>query len=175
MKLWIIAAAAAHLAAATAASAHASFAETEARQGVASRFTLQVPHGCGTEATLKLRIRIPQGLVAVKPMPKPGWNLEIVEGAYDAPQTVGGSTVTEGVREVIWTGELPDAHYDEFVFRATVTRAVPHDTMLYIPAVQDCANGSERWIEIPATGQDSHSLKRPAPAVKVVPAGMHSH
>ena len=81
--------------------------------------------------------------------------------------------MTEGVTEITWTGELPDAWYDEFVFRGTVTDAFAVDSMLYIPVVQECADGSVRWIETPAEGQDAHDLPHPAPAVKVV-AG-HDH
>jgi uncharacterized protein YcnI len=36
--------------------------------------------------------------------------------------------------------------------------------------VQECANGAERWIEIPAAGQDPESLESPAPGLKLLPA-----
>lgn len=157
------------------AQAHASLAETEVSKGAASRLTLRIPHGCGSEATLAVRIRIPEGLVAVKPMPKAGWTLEIKTGAYGTPQKLGANTVAEGVQELIWTGELPDAHYDEFVFRGTVADGIEDGARLYIPAVQECATGTERWIEIPSDGGDGHHLDRPAPSVTVVPATGHHH
>lgn len=78
--------------------------------------------------------------------------------------------MTEGVTEIVWTGELPDAFYDEFVFRAMLTTDLKPDAELYFPVVQECANGTERWIEIPAAGQDSDSLDTPAPGVKLLPA-----
>ena len=98
-------------------------------------------------------------------------------GPYSTAHEVHGRTVTEGVREIIWSGELPAAFYDEFVFRARVTEQVPAGEMLYIPVVQECANGAERWIEIPTAGQDPDELEGPAPGVMVVPAkaGGHSH
>ena len=165
------------LAVATETAAHATFAETEVVQNQTARLTLRVPHGCGDEATLRVRIQIPEGVISAQPMVKAGWALETVTGPYANAHTVHGRTVTEGVREIIWSGELPDAFYDEFVFRARVTEEVPAGEMLYIPVVQECANGAERWIEIPSAGQDSHDLEDPAPGVMVVPAsaGGHGH
>jgi uncharacterized protein YcnI len=176
MKTHLIAAVALALplVAATEVAAHATFAEREVVQNQTSRLTLRVPHGCGDEATLRVRIQIPEGVISAQPMVKAGWELETVTGAYANAHTVHGRTVTEGVREIIWSGELPDAFYDEFVFRARVTEEVPAGEMLYIPVVQECANGAERWIEIPAAGQSSSDLEDPAPGVMVVPAG-HSH
>jgi uncharacterized protein YcnI len=179
MRTYILAAAAALALplAATSALAHATFAEGEVVQGETARLTLRVPHGCGDEATLRVRIQIPEGLIAAQPMVKAGWTLETVVGPYENSYELYGNTLTEGVREIIWSGELPDAYYDEFVFRARVTDKLPAGEMLYIPAIQECANGAERWIEIPAAGQNPDELEDPAPGVMVVPAkaGGHSH
>ena len=162
------------LAVATETAAHATFAETEVVQNQTARLTLRVPHGCGDEATLRVRIQIPEGVISAQPMVNAGWALETVTGPYANAHTVHGRTVTEGVREIIWSGELPDAFYDEFVFRARVTEEAPAGEMLYIPVVQECANGAERWIDIPGPGQTSGDLEGPAPGVMVMPAG-HSH
>jgi len=105
--------------------AHATFAEGEVVQGETARLTLRVPHGCGDEATLRVRIQIPEGLIAAQPMVKAGWTLETVTGPYENSYELYGRTLTEGVREIIWSGELPDAFYDEFVFRARVTDRLP--------------------------------------------------
>src|SRR3546814_7450547 len=85
---------------------------------VESRYkaVLLVPHGCDGSATVKLRVRIPDGMVGVKPQPKPGWTLDIVKGDYDHAYKLYGSKVTSGVKELSWTGRLPDDEYDEFVF-----------------------------------------------------------
>jgi uncharacterized protein YcnI len=168
---------AALLAGTGAASAHTTFAETEVRKGMAERLTLRVPHGCGAEATERLRVRIPAGMVSVKPMPKAGWELEVERGALDAPQQLNGSEITEGVRELTWIGNLPDGYYDEFVFQAVIAEGVEPGSTIYVPVVQECANGAERWIEIPAAGEhgNGHGLGYPAPSLKVVPGGMHHH
>jgi uncharacterized protein YcnI len=101
-------------------------------------------------------VQVPEGVIAVKPMPKAGWTLETVKGAYKQPYDYYGTPMTKGVREISWTGKLLDEHYDEFVFRAYLTPGLPAGATLYIPAVQDCEGGKvERWIQIPAAGKSA--------------------
>jgi uncharacterized protein YcnI len=159
---------------ATTALAHATFEKAEAEQGKTWKAVLRVPHGCAGEATLKVRVQIPEGMHWVKPMPKAGWMLETVTGPYANAYVNHGSKVTEGVKEIIWSGELLDAHYDEFVFRGTMSDAFAVDSTVYVPVVQECANGAERWIEIPAEGQSAGDLRYPAPGVKII-SGSHGH
>ena len=156
--------------AATAALAHATFENREVVQNSTVRMVTRIPHGCEGEPTLRVRVAIPEGIIAVKPMPKAGWELEIVRGPYEQSYTLWGSEVSEGVKELIWSGELLDEHYDEFIWRGRFTDALPAGEMLYIPVVQECASAAERWIEIPAEGQSSRDLPYPAPGVMVVPA-----
>jgi len=153
-----------------AAQAHVTFESAETPVGSTWKAVLRVPHGCEGEATLKVRIQIPERVIAVKPMPKPGWTLETVKGKHAQSYDYYGTPMTEGVTEVVWTGELPDAFYDEFVFRGMLTSGLEAGSPLYFPVVQECANGVERWIEIPAAGQDPDSLDFPAPGVKLLPA-----
>jgi uncharacterized protein YcnI len=172
MKMLLAAALA--VGAASAAQAHVTLETGEAPVGATYKAVLRVPHGCEGEATLRVRVRIPEGVIAVKPMPKADWTLETVTGAYAQPYDYFGTPMTEGVTEIVWTGELPDAWYDEFVFRGMLASGLEAGTELYFPVVQECANGAERWIEIPAAGQDPDSLEYPAPGVKLLPAaGAH--
>lgn len=156
--------------AASVASAHVTFETAEAPVGSPWKAVLRVPHGCAGEATQKVRVQVPEGVIAVKPMPKAGWKLETVTGKYAKTYDYYGTAMTEGVTEIVWTGELPDAFYDEFVFRGMLTTDLKPGTELYFPVVQECAKGTERWIEIPAAGQDADSLENPAPGVKLLPA-----
>ena len=115
---------------------------------------MRVGHGCEVRRTLKLRVRIPEGVIAVKPMLKPGWTLETVQAKYAKSYDYFGTPTAEGVQEIVWTGKLLDAHYDEFIFRARLTDSLPVGKMLYFPTVQECEGGkAERWIEIPAAGE----------------------
>lgn len=129
---------------------------------------IRIGHGCEGEATTTVRVQIPEGLFVAKPMPKAGWDVQLVEGDYAQAYDYFGTEVTSGVKEIVWTGgSLPDNFYDEFVFRARVAPLEP-GTMLVIPVVQECGPDlSERWIEIPAEGQDPESLEYPAPILTI--------
>jgi uncharacterized protein YcnI len=159
----------------SAAFAHSTFEQREVIQNQTQRMVLRVPHGCGDEATLRVRVALPDGVVAVQPMVKAGWELTTVTGPLAQPYTSHGTEITEGVREIIWEGELPSAFYDEFVFRARFTDALPVDEMVYIPVVQECATAAERWIELPAEGQSAGNLAYPAPGVMLRAGAGHGH
>lgn len=160
---------------APAALAHATFEQREVVQNQTQRMVLRVPHGCGAEATLRVRVALPDGVVAVQPMVKAGWTLTTVIGPLAEPYHSHGTEITEGVREIIWEGELPSEFYDEFIFRARFTEALPAGEVVHIPVVQECATGAERWIEIPAEGQSARDLRYPAPGVRVVAPAGHGH
>jgi periplasmic copper chaperone A len=132
---------------------------------------MRVPHGCQGSPTLKVRVQIPEGVIAIKPMPKAGWQVETVKGKYAKTYDYFGTPMVEGVQEVVWTGKLLDEHYEEFVFRSWLTDSLKPDTTLYFRTVQECEDGkAERWIEIPAEGKTRGDYKYPAPGVKLTPA-----
>jgi len=154
------------------ALAHVSLETQSAPVGSTYKAVLRVPHGCKGAATIKVRVQIPEGVIAVKPMPKPGWTLETVKGKFEKSYDYYGTPTAEGVKEVAWTGgKLLDEHYDEFVLRGYLTKDLKADTTLYVPVVQECEGGGvERWIEIPAAGKSADDYKYPAPGVKLTPA-----
>ena len=91
----------------------------EAAPNSSYKAVLQVPHGCDGEATTAIRVQIPEGVIAVKPMPKAGWTLTTTRGTYAKPYENHGRTVNEGVKEIVWSGgSLADEHFDEFTFSA---------------------------------------------------------
>lgn len=159
------------------AQAHATFENAEARQNSGWKGVLRVPHGCDGAATTRVRIVIPEGMIAVKPMPKAGWTLSTVTGPYARSYDYFGRPVNEGVKEIVWSGgTLPDAHYDEFVFTARVTDALPAGKPVAIPVHQACENGGTlAWAEVAADGQDAHALKSPAPLVRITAAQVAQH
>lgn len=148
------------------AQAHVTLENTQAPAGSYYKATLRVPHGCAGSDTLRLRVRIPEGLLTVRPQPKPGWTLETVEGAYERPEELHGSLQETGVREIRWSGKLPAAWYDEFGFMGFVSSRLKPGEKLYLPVVQECEEGVERWIEQPAEEARSH----PAPWIEILPA-----
>jgi periplasmic copper chaperone A len=153
------------------ANAHITLETHEATIGSSYKAVFAVPHGCAGSATVKIRVQIPEGVVGVKPMPKAGWNVETVEGKYATEYDFHGGKLSQGVREVDWSGgKLPDSNYDEFVLIGFLTDNLKPNSMLYFPTVQECEQGVSRWIDIPADGSTGHAHdKSPAPGVKLMP------
>ena len=130
---------------APAARAHVTLEVAEARANSTYKAVLRVGHGCKGEATHTLRVQIPEGVIAVKPMPKPGWTLTTVTGSYGKTHDYFGSATSEGIREIVWSGgSLPDAQYDEFVFRGRLTGDVAEAGSVFFPTVQECARRFSR-------------------------------
>jgi uncharacterized protein YcnI len=156
---------------ASSASAHVTLENRQATIGAGYKAVFAVPHGCAGSATTKIRVQIPEGVIAVKPMPKAGWNVEVIKGKYAAEYDFHGTKFSEGVKEVVWSGgKLPDDYYDEFVVSTFLTGALKPDTVLYFPTVQECEQGVSRWIEIPEGDHAAHAhdSKWPAPGVKLM-------
>jgi len=156
---------------ACAAPAHITLETREAPVGAPYKAVLRVPHGCEGTATIALRVRLPDGMISVKPMPKPGWRIETVTGKYAKTYDYfHGAKLSEGVTEVSFTGgSLPDAHYDEFVVTGFLAADLEPGKVLYFPVVQECEKGVHRWIEIPPAGKTSGDYPEPAPALKLLP------
>jgi periplasmic copper chaperone A len=152
-----------------AAHAHVTLETPSAPAGASYKAVLRVPHGCEGSATVRLRVRIPDGVLNVKPQPKPGWTIAAVKEKLANPVVLGhGREITETIREVSWSGgKLPDDYYDEFAFRV-VLPDLPGKT-LYFPVIQECEKGVERWIEIPEPGASRRDYEKPAPELKLLP------
>jgi uncharacterized protein YcnI len=154
----------------TAAYAHITLETQQATVGTAYKAVLRVPHGCNGSATVTIHVQVPEGMFAVKPMPKPGWKLETVKGKYAKEYDNYGTKLTEGVKEVIWSGgNLPDEWYDEFVLRGSLAPDLDTKVKLYFPVVQECEKGADRWIEIPEAGKTSDDYETPAPGLTLMP------
>ncbi len=153
--LGTLVAAAASITGVGSASAHATvqlYGASPTAGGYGVMF-IRIGHGCAKAATDTVEVSIPAGFGSVRPQQMPGWNAETVKNAEG---------VTTGVK---WTGgNLPDAQFADF----GVSVKYPTQAGTYaIPVVQRCGSAEEAWIQIPAEGQDPHSLKYPAPTVKV--------
>ena len=155
---------------ATAALAHPSFEVRSAAVGASYKAVIKIVHGCDGSPTTRVRVLIPEGVIGVRPMPKPGWSIDLKRGPYaKAYNFYHGAVLKEGVKEIVWTGRLLDEHYDELVFAAFLTDSLAAGTTLYFPVYQDCEKGSYAWVDMPAPGQDSHKLKSPAPGLALLP------
>jgi uncharacterized protein YcnI len=173
MSRSVVLGAAGALVCASIASAHITLENQQAPVDSSYKAVLRVPHGCNGSATVAVRVRIPEGFVGVKPMPKPGWKLDIVKGKYPKSMSLRDAKVSEGVTEVAWSGgNLPDAYYDEFLLTGYISGDLPAGQTMYFPVVQDCEKGVNRWIEIPATDgshADQEEQSEPAAGLKLLP------
>jgi uncharacterized protein YcnI len=124
-----------------------------------SRFAIRVPTERGVP-TVKLTVRIPEGLTFVSFQPKPGWKRTVQIVKLSKPVTVEGETVTERVGTVTWSGgKIGPGEFDEFGLSAHVPNSPGRE--LIFPAVQTYSNGEVvRWIGDP-------SADEPAPRVKL--------
>jgi len=101
----------------------------------------------------------------VKPEHKPGWKITTkrYKFAGPKPQTLGSP------EEIEWRGgPLPDDEYESF---GVTMLLPPQPGILYFPTVQTCEKGENRWVNIPAQGQQWHDVKQPAPFVRVTAPG----
>ncbi len=153
--LGTLAASAVFLSTTGAANAHASvqlYGSTPTANGYGQMF-VRIPHGCAGAATDTIKVQIPDGFASVKAQAKAGWSVSTVKADG------------KNVSEVTWSGgNLPDSNFDDFglavKFPATAGT-------YYVPVIQICGASSLAWNQIPAAGEDSHSLASPAPSVKV--------
>ena len=159
------------------ASAHITLEKAQAAVGASYKATLRVPHGCDGAATTKIAVKLPDGFIAAKPMPKAGWQIKITKGTYEKTYAFyHGEKLSKGATEVTWSGgPLPDDEYDEFVVAGFVAGELAPDHALYFPVTQDCEKGSAKWAEIPAEGQSPHALKFPAPSVMLIAKQSSGH
>jgi uncharacterized protein YcnI/copper(I)-binding protein len=153
------------------AAAHVSIDNAETKGGT-FKAVFNVPHGCKGSPTTAVEISIPEGVIGVKPMPKPGWTVETTKGPYGKTYDYfHGMKVSDGVKTVTWSGgSLPNEHRDEFKLGLFVTKDFAPGSTIYFQVKQTCDTGALNWSEVPAPGQSSHDLESPAPSLKIVAA-----
>lgn len=158
--------------------AHPTLEYQVAPAGSSYKASMRIGHGCGNSPTRQISMAIPAGVRGAKPMPKPGWALEVQREKLAQPYVSHGRTVTDDVVRVTWTAKtpedyLPNAHYDEFVVVGQLpAKAGP----MYWPVNQVCADGRSDWTETPQPGQKHADLKTPAALLDILPgAGGSGH
>jgi uncharacterized protein YcnI len=158
------------------AHAHIVADPAEGPAGGYFRTAFRVTHGCKGSPTVALTIRMPDGVLSAKPMPKPGWTIEIKTRPLDKPVAgQHGFALRDAVTEVTWRGgRLENAQFDEFVVMVGLPARAGET--LYFPVLQSCEKGENNWNGIPAAGQNWHDLPEPAPFITLKPAaGGHAH
>jgi len=158
------------------AYAHMAVVPSEVPAGSSFTAGFAVGHGCEGSPTTVVKMSIPAGVLSVKPVAKPGWEIEIVTGDYATPQTLNDGPVTSGVTQINWTGgSLPDAWYDEFSIHASLSDDIAEGSVIPFPIVQECENGGVyRWISVAGEGEEE--ADEPAPQLHIGEAkGGHGH
>ena len=163
----------------SAAQAHVTLEYPVATAGQGYKATFKIGHGCGTSPTRVVEVVMPAGVRGAKPMPKPGWALEVVREKLAQPYTSHGRSVSEDTTRIRWSAkteadQLSSQHYDEFVLVATLPAQAGR---LYWPVRQVCPQGQLDWTERPGPGQTWHDLASPAAELELMPAAssVHSH
>ena len=165
----------------TGTQAHVTLEEPAAVANTGYKAVLRITHGCEGSATHTVRVQIPAGFLGTKPIPKPGWKLELQRVKLSEPYDSHGRKIDETVSEVIWRAQTPeaflaDAHFDEFVLRGQ-TPAKPG--VIWFKVQQICEKGELNWTDVPSTGSSAKGLKAPAARLEVLPGlsggGGHQH
>ena len=153
---------------APAAAAHVTANPSSAPADSFAVISLRVPHGCDEAPTTAISVKVPDGIVEATPQAVPGWRSEVVEGKLAQPVELEGETITEGVKQVTWTGGPLSPH--EFTdFGLSVKLPNTPGKTIYFPTVQRCTGGkTTRWITITPPGAEEP--ESPAPAVQLTAA-----
>ena len=130
MRMTAAALALAGLVAVPAASAQITFDPDEAPAGSVVRFAVRVTNERPSASTVKLVLRLPQGLAALRFQPKRGWKRTV--------------TTEKRTTTVAWEGgKIAPGEFDEFALSAT---APPNQQILVFPTTQTYSNGEVvRW------------------------------
>jgi uncharacterized protein YcnI len=129
------------------AHAQVKLEQNQAESGSYYKGVLTVTQGCDGSATTAISVDIPEGLQFAQPMPKAGWQVEIVKKPVERPFFRDGIEITEAVRQITWSGNsLHDIHFDEFIFRGRI--GVGATSVLYFPVTQKCETGELHWDQI---------------------------
>lgn len=154
-----------------AAFAHPELQTTVARADGRFVAVLEVPHGCDGEPTTEIDIKLPEGFVGARPLAKPGWAVEIVNGDYAGSHQLDGKPVHQGPVEIRWKdGSLPDEYSDQFTVVGRFS-GIPAGTVVPFVMTQHCGAKTVVWDAIHKHGQHAHDLKHPAPSVELVATG----
>lgn len=147
------------------AQAHVVLDLAEAPAASYQRIAFRVGHGCAGAATTGVEVRLPEGVVAARPMVKPGWTIAITTRALERPASNGHGLTREAPATIAWQGgPLPDAHYDEFVLMIRTPDAP--GTSLAFPVVQFCEGGARHdWVETPSDA--TPRPRSPAPVLRL--------
>jgi periplasmic copper chaperone A len=152
--------------------AHVTLEPKSASAGSYSKLVFRVPHGCEGSPTTEITVKLPAGILSVKPQIHPGWKISTKKIKLEKPAELHGKPITETISEVAWSGgRIPDEFMDEFGM--SVKLPEKSEGKLVFPVIQKCAKGSANWEEVTTSEHAGHT-KFPAPFLILNSATEHS-
>lgn len=150
------------------ASAHVSLHPNEVPSGAFATLDIRVPNESDTANTTKLAVQVPSGFTDVSPEYLPGWSVEVRSVKLAKPVKTSDGLVTEGVREVVWSGHgadgrIPPGQFLDF----PISTEIPGQAgqALTFKVLQYYDDGEvARWIGSPES-------ENPAPSIDVTAPG----
>lgn len=141
---------------ATPAAAHIVIVQPKGEAGRYHVASFRVGHGCGEAATTAITVRLPDSVPLARPQPKPGWTISLGREPLAQPIDDHGRRITERIRTITWTGQLPADQFDEFSLQMKLP-AEGGD--LAFPVTQACGSTVVEW--------NGAASDRPAPKLTV--------
>jgi uncharacterized protein len=151
-----------------AAQAHVSLHPNEVPTGSFATLQIRVPNESENADTTKLAVQFPPGFIDVSTEYMPGWSAKVVTTKLAKPVQTDDGEVTEGVKEIIWTGhgeqgKIPPGQFLAFPISTEIPGKAGEEPAF--KTLQYYDNGEVvRWIG----GPDS---EQPAPQVDVTAEG----
>ncbi|WP_354236130.1 YcnI family protein [Arthrobacter sp. UYEF3] len=153
------------------ASAHVGVSPDKTSANSSALLTFAIPHGCEQSSTTKLTITLPSELNDAQPTVNPNWTAAKVTEQFPEPKKLAdGSAITKRTSQIVYTAKAPLSPEFRDVLVLSVKLPDAAGKTLYFPTLQTCEAGQVDWSQIPAAGQDAHSLQSPAPSVMVTEA-----
>ena len=150
--------------------AHIKHQDASAEAGSYYKAVFRVPHGCEGSPTKAITVFLPPPVLGAKPMPKPGWKLDVQKEKLAKPYQSHGKSIDERAAAISWSGgRLLDSEYDEFVLRLSLP--IEPGTLRF-RVLQECEQGRVDWSQTAAEGK---ATPNPAPVLEVAPAATKHH
>ena len=157
------------------ASAHVGVTPDKTTANSYALLTFGIPHGCEESGTTKVTITLPAELNDAQPTVNPNWTAEkVTEQLAEPKKLADGTSITKRTSQIVYTAKAPlePSLRDALVLSVKLPDVA--GKTLYFPTLQNCEAGQTDWSQLPAEGQDPHSLKAPAPSVTVTAAAAES-
>ncbi len=151
-----------------AAEAHVSVHPNEVPTGSFATLDIRVPNEMESASTVKLAVQVPPGFLDISTEYMPGWTAKVLTSKLAKPVQTDDGEVTEGVREIVWTGDgeqgvIPPGQFVNFPISTEIPGKQGEE--LTFKVLQYYDNGEVvRWIGSP-------SSEEPAPRIDVTAPG----